>query len=132
MKYLLTFIVDERGTENASPEEMQEGIERWSAFDAEAVERGALIACEPLENSSTATTMRIREDGERIVSDGPFAESKEQLGGFCLLECESSEEALEWANKVPMRAGSIEIRQIMDLSQFGYESRTQAPARGAA
>jgi hypothetical protein len=82
MKYLLSFVVDEGAMEAASPEEMREGMERWSAFDEEATQKGALIACEPLENSSAATTVHLREDGERIVSDGPFAESKEQLGGF--------------------------------------------------
>jgi hypothetical protein len=132
MKYLLTFHIDEADMQNTSPEEMQEGIKRWSAFDAEAAEAGALIACEPLENSSTATTIRVEGEGERIVSDGPFAESKEQLGGFCLLECESSEEALEWAHKVPLRSGSIEVRQVMDLSQFGYESKTPEPVRSSA
>lgn len=129
MKYLLSFVVDEGAMEAASPEEMREGMERWSAFDEEATQKGALIACEPLENSSAATTVHLREDGERIVSDGPFAESKEQLGGFCLLECANADEALEWARKVPLREGSIEIRPIMDLSQFGYESRTLTPAR---
>ena len=66
------------------------------------------------------------------MTDGPFAESKEQLGGFCLLECESRDEALEWANKVPLGSGSIEIRPVMDLSQFGYESRTVTPANATA
>jgi hypothetical protein len=132
MKYLLSFVVDEAAMEAASPEEMREGMERWSAFDEEATQRGALIACEPLENSSAATTVHVREDGERIVSDGPFAESKEQLGGFCLLECENLDEALDWANKVPLRSGSIEIRPIMDLSQFGYQSRTLTPAKATA
>jgi hypothetical protein len=132
MKYLLSFVVDEGALEAASPEEMREGMERWSAFDEEATQKGALIACEPLENSSAATTVHLREDGERIVSDGPFAESKEQLGGFCLLECEDLDEALDWANKVPLRSGSIEIRPIMDLSQFGYQSRTLTPAKATA
>jgi hypothetical protein len=132
MKYLLSFVVDEAAMEAASPEEMREGMERWSAFDEETTQRGALIACEPLENSSAATTVHVREDGERIVSDGPFAESKEQLGGFCLLECENLDEALDWANKVPLRSGSIEIRPIMDLSQFGYQSRTLTPAKATA
>jgi hypothetical protein len=132
MKYLLSFVVEEAAMEAASPEEMREGMERWSAFDEEATQRGALIACEPLEASSAATTIHVREDGERIVSDGPFAESKEQLGGFCLLECENLDEALDWANKVPLRSGSIEIRPIMDLSQFGYQSRTLTPAKATA
>jgi hypothetical protein len=127
MKYLLSFIVDEAAMEDAPPDEMRDALERWSAFDDEATERGALIACEPLESSSVATTIHLRADGERIVTDGPFAESKEQLGGFCLLECENLDEALEWAGKVPMREGSIEVRPVMDLSQLGYQSRTVPP-----
>jgi hypothetical protein len=132
MKYLLTFLVEERTMEEASPEEMQESLERWSAFDREAAEAGALIACEPVEGSSSATTIRIGEGGERLLTDGPFAESKEQLGGFCLLECASRDEALAWAEKVPMRTGVIEVWPIMDLSQFGYESRTLTPAKATA
>jgi hypothetical protein len=127
MKYLMTFIVEEGAMENTPPEEMREALERWRAFDDEAVERGAMIACEPLESSSVATTIHVRAGGERIVTDGPFAESKEQLGGFCLLECENLDEALQWADKIPLREGSIEVRPVMDLSQFGYESRTVAP-----
>jgi hypothetical protein len=129
MKYLLTFIIDEATRQDVSPEDMKDGLERWRAFDDETTEKGALIACEPVEGSSAATTIHLRDDGERIVTDGPFAESKEQLGGFCLLECKDREEALEWANKVPMRTGSIEIRPVRDLSPFGYESRTVAPAK---
>jgi hypothetical protein len=132
MKYLLTFIVEERRIADSTPEEMREGIAAWTAFDAAAAERGALIACEPLEDSSKTTTITIGEEGDRVVTDGPFAETKEQLGGFCLLECDSREEALEWADKVPLGAGSIEVRQVMDLSDFGYESATVRPARAAA
>jgi hypothetical protein len=129
MKYLLSFIVEESDMEEPTPDEMSEGMRRWGAFDDEATERGVLIACEPLESSSAAKTMHLRNDGERLVTDGPFAESKEQLGGFCLLECEDLDEALEWAEKVPVRSGSIEIRPVMDLSQFGYKSRTVSPAK---
>jgi hypothetical protein len=129
MKYLLTFVV-ERSEEEPSPEEMREAIDAWVAFDNEALERGALIACEPVEPAST--TIRLREEGEPVVTDGPFADTKEQLGGFCLLECESLDEAREWADKVPMRAGAIEIRQVRDLSQFGYTSKTLTPAKATA
>jgi hypothetical protein len=128
MKYLLTFIVDEDRTD-WSAEETREGLERWRAFDQEAVDAGAMIACEPVEESSKAKTLRVGPGAEPVLTDGPFAESKEQLGGFCLLECENAGEALEWARKVPMREGSIEIRPVMDLSQFGYESSTLTPAR---
>jgi hypothetical protein len=128
MKYLLTFVVEE-GAMDSSPEEMREALERWSAFDEEAADAGALIACEPLEESSTSRTLRVLRGGEPELTDGPFAESKEQLGGFCLLECADADEALAWARKVPLRAGAIEIRPVMDLAQFGYESRTLTPAR---
>jgi hypothetical protein len=130
MKYLLNFIVEERTTD-ASPEEMKEGMEAWSAFDRETTEAGALIACEPLEDAEM--TIRVAADGERTVTDGPFAESKEQLGGFCLLECADLEEALDWANKVPIQPdAAIEVRPIMDLSGFGYESATVSPVKAKA
>ena len=130
MRYLLTFVVDRGGMDDASPEEMKAGLEAWEAFDNEAVEAGVLIACEPLEPA--ATTIRVREDGEPLVTDGPFADTKEQLGGFCLLECQSLAEARSWADKVPMRTGAIEIRPAMDLSGFGYHSKTLTPAKATA
>ncbi len=131
MKYLLTFVIQERSREAASPEEMKAGMEAWSAFDREATEAGALIACEPVEDAEAK--IAVGDDGERTVTDGPFAESKEVLGGFCLLECSDLDEALEWAGKTPVRPGAtIEVRPIMDLSQFGYESPTVAPAKTAA
>jgi hypothetical protein len=133
MKYLLTFYREEGDMENASPEEMKEGIERWNAFDREAVDAGVLIACEPLEERSNATTIRLSEGGEATTTDGPFAESKEQLGGFCLIEVDGREEALEWAAKVPLRPGAaMEVRPIRDLSEFGYESATVSPAKAKA
>jgi hypothetical protein len=132
VKYVLAFIAEERSVEWSTPEETREAMERWNAWDREAIEKGAFIACEPLEPSSVATTVRIRDDVERIVTDGPFAETREQLGGFALLECRDLDEALEWAKKVPMRSGSIEVRPVMDLSEFGYESKTPAPSRATA
>jgi hypothetical protein len=79
MKYMLTFISDRSGMD-ASPEEMKEAMDRWTEFDKEAVEAGALIACEPLEDASGATTIRLGDGGDKAVTDGPFAETKEQLG----------------------------------------------------
>jgi hypothetical protein len=131
MKYLLSFIVGERSSEGATPEEMKQGMEAWAAFDRETTEAGALIACEPVEDAET--TIRVSSDGEPTVTDGPFAESKEQLGGFCLVECADLEEALDWANKAPVQPGTaIEVRPIMDLSEFGYESATVSPVKAKA
>jgi hypothetical protein len=131
MKYLMTFYGDE-GVE-PSPEEMQEGMKRWAAFDREAIDAGVMIACDPLEESSAATTIRLDDKGEPTTIDGPFAESKEQVGGFCLLEVKDRDEALQWADKVPLRPGAaMEVRPIRDLSEFGYESATVSPAKAKA
>lgn len=131
MKYLMTLIVEEGGMEDRSPEEMKASMDRWQAFNADAVAAGVLIAGEPLEESSTATTIKVG-DGDRVTTDGPFTESKEQLGGFYLLECSDLDDALEWASKIPLPAGSIEVRPVRDLSGFGYESPTPSPVKAAA
>lgn len=131
MKYLMTMIVEEGGMEDTSPEEMKASMDRWQAFNADAIAAGVLIAGEPLEESSTATTIKVG-DGDRVTTDGPFAESKEQLGGFYLLECSDLDEALEWASKIPLPAGSIEVRPVRDLSGFGYESPSPSPVKPAA
>jgi hypothetical protein len=132
MRYMLTFVVDESANWERSPEEMRAAIERWKEFDREAVQAGALIANDALEDSSSATTVEVKDDGERVVTDGPFSESKEQLGGFCLLECENLDEALAWAKKIPLMTGHIEVRPVRDLSSFGYESPTPGPAKATA
>ena len=81
-------------------------------------EAGAYLGGEALTDSSTATTLRIR-DGKRMVTDGPFIESKEILGGFYLVECESVDEALDWAARLPdARIGSIEIRPVLDVDAY--------------
>ena len=132
MKFMYTFIGDD-SQRPSTPEEMKAGIEAWSAFDREAVEAGVLIACEPLEPGS-AVTIAVDADGEMgDPTDGPFAESKEQLGGFCLLEIKDRDEALAWAEKIPLRPGAaMEIWPVLDLSQFGYESSTVSPAEATA
>jgi hypothetical protein len=127
MKYLLTFVRDQERMYDATEEEMKQAMDAWNAFDREAIEAGVLIANEPLEHPSEAKTIRIDDGGSATITDGPFAETKEQLGGFCLIECASLEEAMGWARKVPMGAGGIEVRKVMDLSPYGYESSTPGP-----
>ena len=75
--------------------------------------------------------MRIEEGKEPTVTDGPFAESKEQLGGFYLLDCKDLDEALEYAKKIPFQNGSVEVRPVMDYSEFGYEDPAEAGATQA-
>jgi hypothetical protein len=121
MKYMLAIIGPEGRWEDVTPEEMKASLDRWSAFEAEVAEAGVLIAGDGLQESGTATTVRFREGSEPTVTDGPFAETKEQLGGFYLLECADLDEALGWAKKVPVVASmAIEVRPIMDYTQFGF------------
>ncbi|MBO0875898.1 MAG: YciI family protein [Pseudonocardia sp.] len=77
--------------------------------------RGVLLSGEPLRDQATATTVRVR-GGEAMVTDGPFAETVEQLGGYFLLDCEDEAEAVELATRCPMAAeGSVEVRPIMEI-----------------
>jgi hypothetical protein len=133
MKYLLTFVRDQDQMYEGTEEEMRKGMDAWNAFDREAIEAGVLIANEALELPKTAKTVRIVEGGEPAVTDGPFTETKEQLGGFCLIDCGSLEEAIGWAKKVPLRPDSkVEVRQVKDLSTYGYQGATPAPIQANA
>jgi hypothetical protein len=121
MKYLLTFVRDPNKMYEGNEEEMRQAMDAWNEFNREAIDAGVLIANEALELPKTAKTVRIG-DGEPSVIDGPFAETKEQLGGFCLIDCGGLEEAIEWAKKVPMPPDSgVEVRAVMDLTPYGYE-----------
>jgi hypothetical protein len=122
MKYLLAFFGEEGRFDDATPEEIQEGMKRWEGYEQQLVDAGAYIAGEGLKESATATTVK-REGEERIVTDGPFAETKEQLGGFYLIDCENLDQAIEWAKKVPISDGmSAEVRPVMDYAAAGFES----------
>jgi hypothetical protein len=127
MKYLLALYGDEaRGTDR-SPEETAAAMKAWDAFTKETEDAGAFVGGEGLQPTSTATTVAISESGgDPIVTDGPFAETKEQLGGFYLLDCKDLDEALEWARKIPMPDGKVEVRPVMDYEAAGgSEHHTQ-------
>ncbi len=128
MRYVFALVMEEGNMDDASPEEIKAGLERWAAYGQELTEAGAFIAGEGLTPSAAATTIRISSDGERITTDGPFAETKEQLAGFYLVECDNLDEALEWANKVPLPAGAVEVRPVMDYEAAGYETAATAEA----
>jgi hypothetical protein len=123
MKYMFSIFSEEGGVEDASPEDIKAGMAAWEAFGLEARGAGVLVAGDGLQDSSTATTVRIEPSDERIVSDGPFAETKEQLAGFYLLDCDNLDEALAWAQKIPMAGGAIEVRPVMEYEAVGsYET----------
>jgi hypothetical protein len=122
MKYLLAFFGDEGRWDEITPEELREGMKRWEDYEQQLVNAGAYIAGEGLKESATATTVKHQAD-ERIVTDGPFAETKEQLGGFYLIDVENLDDAIDWAKKVPLQDGmSTEVRPVMDYAAAGFES----------
>jgi len=127
MKVLLTLYGDET-TWETEPEQIGRAMAGWQAFDDAAREAGVLIACDGLEPGHTATTIRVR-GGSRRVTDGPFIETKEQLGGFIVLEVRDLDEALEWAAKTPWNHDgcSTEIRPVMN-----YEAWMEATQEHAA
>jgi hypothetical protein len=126
MKYLLTIYNDESRYGEATPQELQQMMAAYEAFGREVSEANAMLGGEGLSPSSTATTVRVR-DGETLTSDGPFAETREQLGGYYLLECRDLDEALGWAAKIPGALdGAIEVRPVMDYEAAGVDRDSQA------
>jgi hypothetical protein len=122
MKVLLTLYGDETEFANAEPEYIAREMAAWQAFDDAAREAGVVIVCDGLEPSHTATTLRLR-DGQRHVTDGPFIETKEQLGGVMLLEVRDIDEALAWAERCP-GSYDVEIRPIMDYEAYARRAAT--------
>ena len=116
MRYMMLIYSQEN--EAVTPEEMGVVAATHKAVMDEARDRGVFRAADPLEASSTATTVRI-QDGRMLVIDGPFAETKEQLAGYYILECQDLDEALAWAAKIPTACagapGCIEVRPVREF-----------------
>ena len=114
MRYLLLIYQDEVGHAQLSQEELAAEYEAYNAFGAETEKRGVESGF-ALMPTNTATTVRVR-DGKTLTTDGPFAETKEQLGGYFILHCDDLDEAIEIAAKIPgARHGSVEIRPVMEF-----------------
>jgi hypothetical protein len=110
MKYVALIYGDEAGWDALSEEEQQKVMGRYVALGQESIVSGG----SELEDPDTATTVRVR-DGETLTTDGPFAETKEQLGGFYLLDCGSLDEALEFAARIPAaERGAVEVRPLVE------------------
>jgi hypothetical protein len=114
MRYMM-LVYSTEGPDGLPPEEAERIRAGHAVVIGEATRKGVLIGAEPLAPTSTATTVR-HENGKLLVTDGPFAETKEHLAGYYIIECENLDEAIEWAAKIPTecqgRAGSIEIRPM--------------------
>lgn len=109
MQYLALIYADEEAWASSTDEERSAGYAQYTRFADEARAAGVLAGGEELEHTSTATTVRVRND-EQLVTDGPYAELKEALGGYFVLECGSIDEACEWAAKIPgAHHGAVEV-----------------------
>jgi hypothetical protein len=120
MRYMLLIYHNEKVKENLTAEERNKSLSHVYGYIDEAKRHGIFVATNPLGPTSAATTVRT-QDGKVMITDGPFAETKEQLGGYFILDCKDLDEALEWAAKIPMfcagGSGSVEVRPLRDLPQ---------------
>jgi hypothetical protein len=128
MRYLLLIYGPESAERPPEAEAMAE-IEAYNAFTTEVKDRGLFEAGEALHPTSSATTVRVR-DGQTVTTDGPFAETKEALGGFYMINARDLDEAIELAAKIPTaKQGSIEVRPIFE---FGPAEGSATQAVGTA
>jgi hypothetical protein len=128
MRYMLLIYSSERAEAQMDPAEAQRIMLGHKAVMDGTMQAGILRGGEPLHPTSTATTVR-QQNGKPITLDGPFAETKEQLGGYYILDCKDLDEAISWAGKIPTAckggSGCVEIRPIMDIPKL-EESILQA------
>ncbi len=116
MKYLLLFNKDEAKFRALDDAERAALIARYERFGVEMLDSKVMLAGEALQPADTATTVRVR-DGKRLLTDGPFAETAEQVAGFCLIDVEDLDEALRWAERHPdAHWASVEVRSVVDWS----------------
>jgi hypothetical protein len=112
MQYMALIYGNEEAWSGFSEEQRVAAYDQYRAFGREAEEAGVLAGGNELGPTRDATTVRVRDE-ETLVTDGPYAEVKEALGGFYLLECESLDEALDWAARIPgAHHGAVEVRPV--------------------
>jgi hypothetical protein len=120
MRYMMLIYSREDLDAAASREAMQAVAEGHRAAMQEAAKKGILRGADKLKPTATATTVRM-QNGQALTTDGPFAETKEQLAGYYILECQDLDEAIDWAKKIPTACmggqGCVEIRPIVDISK---------------
>ena len=106
--------------ENNPAVTQDEAIREHFAFAAEARARGAYVSSEAIGGTAAATTVRVR-DGRTIITDGPFAEAKEVMGGYYILDCRDLDEALEYAARIPdAKSAGVEVRPVMHVPNWDY------------
>jgi hypothetical protein len=117
MRYLLLIYTDENYYAGLGEDETKADMGEWWQYDSAIKGAGASSAGEALQRTATATTV-TDDGGKPLVTDGPFAETREQLGGYYLLDVENLDQAIEWAHKCPAaRYGKVELRPIREFEQ---------------
>jgi hypothetical protein len=115
MRYAMLIYTVEEPMDQVAPEQMQEVMDAYNAFGAEAGAAGVMLGGEALDSTDKAKSVRV-QDGRTLATDGPFAETKEALGGFYIIEAASEAEAIEWAAKIPgAKWGCVEVRPILEF-----------------
>jgi hypothetical protein len=116
-KYLLLIYGDESGWDSASAEDWNQMMQAHGAFAQTVVSQGGkILGGEALETTATATSVRNDAAGAQVVTDGPFVETKEALGGYYVIEAADLDQAIAFAKLCPAPAGGVEVRPIMDTS----------------
>ena len=121
MKYMLMFCDDEnREGPDPESEEGEAEMAAWIAYSEALVSAGVWVSGEALLPTVTATTVRV-QDGSTVTSDGPFAETKETIGGYEIIDVADLDEAISWAERCPVHPqGSVEVRPVMEMPE-GFE-----------
>jgi hypothetical protein len=115
MQYLLLIHEDEKSYWGLSDDDRKALNGEYGSYTEALRSSGAMVGGAQLQPTSSATSVRVK-DGDTVVTDGPFAETKEQLGGYYLIDAESIDEAIDWAAKIPAaRTGTIEVRPLVPM-----------------
>ncbi len=136
MRYMM--LIYSREEEALTQQEMEDLKRRHEEVIRETAKAGIFRGAEPLQPTSTATTLRLEDSGNVLTTDGPFAETKEQLAGYYILDCKDLDEAIYWGSKIPTsckgRKGCLEIRPLHDMTSRAIaqmaEEECSASSRG--
>ena len=127
MQYMLLIYGNEAAMKSATQADRDAMFRSYHEYTQSIIKTGNMKAGDALQPTATATTVRVR-DGKTLTTDGPFAETREQLAGFYLIDCGDLDEAVRWAAKIPGAArGSVEVRPVID-----YEGRRARAEAGSA
>ena len=119
MRFMVMVMSDENTEGGAMPTE--EDLRCMAEFNEELVKAGIMLAGDGLHPSSKGARVQFSEGGRATVIDGPFAEAKELVAGYWILEVSSKEECLEWVKRIPFNGGEVQVRQIFEIDEFGDE-----------